>query len=257
MTKRKYGWVADRPDPRDYAFKVLRALPITTTNNRNTLKMPERFDQGQLGSCTGNSMGGVGGFLILNGHVQATKPCVLPLSRLMAYFDARSYEGTTASDSGATIRDVVKGFAQYGICEERLWKYDITKFAKKPPKRAYKNALQFEALTYSRLDNTNLDQLVNCLQGGLPFIFGFTVFSSFESPEVAKSGIVPMPDLKKEKVLGGHAVWAIDYDADKKGFWVVNSWGNDWGLDGLFFMPEAYMTSKKLATDFWVVQQVK
>jgi len=41
----------------------------------------------------------------------------------------------------------------------------------------------------------------SCLADGFPFVFGFTVYESFESQEVAKTGVVPLPN-PDEKVMG-------------------------------------------------------
>jgi C1A family cysteine protease len=95
-----------------------------------------------------------------------------------------------------------------------------------------------------------------CLASGYPFIFGFTVYDSFESDAVAKTGIVPMPS-KTELVLGGHAVMAVGYDDSKKWFIVRNSWGEDWGDKGYFYIPYDYLTNKNLASDFWTIKLTK
>ena len=50
---------------------------------------------------------------------------------------------------------------------------------------------------------------------GLPFVFGFAVYESFETEEVAKNGKMIMP-TKDDKILGGHAVMAVGYN-DKGG----------------------------------------
>ena len=63
-----------------------------------------------------------------------------------------------------------------------------------------------------------------CLASGYPFVFGFTVYDSFESQQVAKTGVVPMP-AAGESVLGGHAVMAVGYDDSQQRFIVRNSWG--------------------------------
>jgi C1A family cysteine protease len=63
-----------------------------------------------------------------------------------------------------------------------------------------------------------LSQLKGCLAAGYPFVFGFSVYESFESSTVAKTGVprrsvraktgkVPMP-RSGETMLGGHAVAA-------------------------------------------------
>lgn len=55
----KYGWVHDLPDHRDFLYSApaatLQALP-TAVDLRS--KCPPVYDQGQLGSCTGNSIAG-------------------------------------------------------------------------------------------------------------------------------------------------------------------------------------------------------
>ena len=86
-------------------------------------------------------------------------------------------------------------------------------------------------------------------------MFGFTVYESFESEAVAKTGVVPMPQ-STEKVLGGHAVLAVGYDDPHQRFIVRNSWGSGWGMAGYFTIPYAYLTDSNLADDFWTVRLV-
>ena len=88
---------------------------------------------------------------------------------------------------------------------------------------------------YQRLTPV-LNTLKGCLASGYPFVFGFTVYESFESPQVAKTGIVPMPG-PTEKVVGGHAVVCVGYDDTKQQFIVRNSWGDELGNSGL--LPDA------------------
>jgi C1A family cysteine protease len=85
-----------------------------------------------------------------------------------------------------------------------------------------------------------------------PFVFGFTVYSSFESQDVANTGDVPMPTFG-ERCLGGHAVCAVGYDDDTQTLLVRNSWGQDWGRQGYFSLPYDYVTNRNLADDFWVI----
>jgi C1A family cysteine protease len=95
-----------------------------------------------------------------------------------------------------------------------------------------------------------------CLAEGFPFVFGFTVYDSFESQDVAKTGVVPMPS-PDESVLGGHAVVAVGYDDADERFRVRNSWGTGWGQEGYFTMPYASLTNRGLAADFWTLRLVE
>jgi C1A family cysteine protease len=94
-----------------------------------------------------------------------------------------------------------------------------------------------------------------CLAAGFPFVFGFTVYESFESDEVAASGVVNMPGLL-EQVVGGHAVMACGYSDGQERFIVRNSWGEDWGQAGYFTIPYVYLLSKNLSSDFWTLRTV-
>jgi C1A family cysteine protease len=94
-----------------------------------------------------------------------------------------------------------------------------------------------------------------CLASGFPFVFGFTVYTSFESEEVAHTGIVPMPS-EGEQALGGHAVVAVGYNDASKRFIVRNSWGVQWGQKGYFEIPYEYLINSDLADDFWTIKLI-
>jgi C1A family cysteine protease len=142
-----------------------------------------------------------------------------------------------------------------GACPETDWKYDISKFAKKPPAKCYTTARRHQLLTYQRVIPT-LSQLKGCLAAGFPFVFGFSVYSSFESSQVTKTGTVPMPGANEE-LLGGHAVLAVGYLERRQRFIVRNSWGPRWGNAGYFSMPYPYLLQPTLADDFWTLRVVE
>lgn len=240
-----YGWIPDRPDHRDLLYSAIAPkvkLP-TKVDLRNECSSIE--NQGQLGSCTANALAGNLQFLeIINGQVYKD------VSRLFIYYNERAIEGTVGFDSGAMIRDGIKGLAKWGVCPELNWPYNITQFTRKPTAACYKEGLRHRITSYHRLQTLN--EMFNCLADGFPFVFGFTVYESFESLRVAQTGIVPMPK-KTEKTLGGHAVMAVGYDQKQKRFIVRNSWGTQWGQEGYFTMPYAYLET--LADDFWTIRQ--
>jgi C1A family cysteine protease len=95
-----------------------------------------------------------------------------------------------------------------------------------------------------------------CLAEGYPFVFGFTVYESFESEAVAKSGKLNLPK-KNEAQAGGHAVMAVGYQDSSKRFIIRNSWGPNWGLNGYFTMPYDYLLSENLSDDFWTIRVVE
>ena len=249
---KRYGWLVDTPDHRDHVYAASPA---------NIARLPPKVDlrpgcpatiynQGQLGSCTGNAIAAAIEF----GRIkQELKPAFTP-SRLFIYYNERVMEGTVASDSGAQIRDGIKVVAKLGDCPETEWPYNIAKFATKPSAKSYQDARAYKAVLYQRVDQV-LSQMRGCLASGYPFVCGFSVYESFETPRVAKSGVVSMP-AKGEKLIGGHAVLAVGYDNSNKRFIMRNSWGAEWGMRGYFTIPYAYLTDPNLADDFWTIRVI-
>ena len=251
----RYGWRHDLPDHRDFryaihrmALEVPRKLPERV--DLSGAPMPAPYDQGQLGSCTANALAGAFEYE----HIRQQLETFVP-SRLFIYYGERALEGTIQSDAGAEIRDGIKVVARLGAPHETLWPYDIAKFTQKPSAKVYQDALKHRAISYFRIDHTSLDELLACLAGGFPFVFGFTVYESFESPEVSKTGVVQMPGYG-ERVVGGHAVLAVGYDQKTDRFLVRNSWGIGWGQKGYFTIPFQYLTNRDLADDFWTIRVV-
>jgi C1A family cysteine protease len=242
-----YGWLPDRPDQRDRLYAAIAAPPK---------KLPPSVDlraqcspvenQGDLGSCTANALVGNLEFL----EKKSGKPAT-DLSRLFIYYNERAMEGTINEDSGAMIRDGVKSLVKLGVCSEKKWPYNVAKFTAKPPAACFKEALNHQVISYHRI--LTLQDMRNCLAEGYPFVFGFTVYTAFESQAVAKSGKLDLPK-PSEKALGGHAVMAVGYDDQTNRFLIRNSWDTDWGMKGYFTMPYDYLSNGNLADDFWTLR---
>lgn len=247
LQKRRYGWVPDLPDHRDFLYSALRPVPKTLPSSidlRPTCSPVE--DQGNLGSCTGNALAGAIEFLERKNNIP-----YIDASRLFIYYNERIIEGTVKWDSGAMLRDGIKTLNKHGVCSEKKWPYIISKFAVKPSAGCYKEALSHQITSYYRI--LTLDEMRTCLADGFPFVFGFTVYESFESSKVARTGTVPMPK-PSERALGGHAVLAVGYNGKEKRFIVRNSWGTGWGKKGYFTMPYEYLVDRNLSDDLWTIR---
>lgn len=249
----RYGWVPDLPDHRDHLYAApvmqLRALPASVDLRPKCPK--EVYDQGELGSCTANAIAGAIEF----DRIKQGLSDVFTPSRLFIYYNERVIEHTVNSDSGAQIRDGVKSVSKQGGPHEALWPYDITKFTDRPPQAAISDGKLHTAVSYQRVARI-LNQMKGCLAAGYPFVFGFTVYESFESQQVTKTGVVSMPSTNEQE-LGGHAVLAVGYDDSQQRFIVRNSWGDKWGMAGYFTMPYAYLNDPNLSDDFWTIRVVK
>jgi C1A family cysteine protease len=246
-----YGWVPDLPDRRDQMYSVPQAMAGALPSSSDLRQgCPPVYDQGQLGSCTGNAIAAALQF----NQIKEKSADIFGPSRLFIYYNERAIEHTINTDSGAMIRDGIKSVAKDGAPHETLWPYDISKFQSKPSAAAYADAGKHRAILYQRLAQS-LSQFKGCLASGYPFVFGFSVYESFEGADVAKTGIMPMPGAN-EKQIGGHAVLAVGYDDASERIIVRNSWGPKWGLAGYFTMPYAYITDGNLADDFWTIKRV-
>jgi C1A family cysteine protease len=251
MPPRHYGWIPDGPDQRDHLYAAPpEALGKLPTKVDLRPMCPAVYDQGELQSCTANAIAAA---IQFDQTKQQLKQIFTP-SRLFIYYNERVMEGTVDSDPGASIRDGIKSVASLGACPEAEWPYDIAQFRVKPSDPCYQDAQLNKAVLYQRVVQ-NLNQMKGCLYSGYPFVFGFTVYESFETPAVAKSGQAPLPGPTEQK-FGGHAVVGVGYDDSTQSFIVRNSWGPAWGMAGYFTLPYAYLSQASLSSDFWTIRLV-
>jgi len=245
---RNFGLKRDTVDNRDFVFAPKYKLepPPETTARKNFKDFPFRWDQGSIGSCTGH--GGSAGFikaLITNGQ-----PIFEP-SRLFAYYNARTDEYKN-DDSGASIRDTIKGLNKFGLCKEETWPYDIYKFANKPSDQAFAEGEQHQALSYYRIFPVTKEAIMSAIYEGYAVVYGQILYESFMSAEVATTGIVPYPKKCKENEVGGHCKCILDYEP--AGVFELNSWNKSWGIDGGCLIPWKYVLDNNKSFDFWVIK---
>jgi len=244
----KYIRLTEKHDARDHKYKISSSIDRPKIVDLRPKCSPVE-DQSTQGSCTGHAF--VGALEYLE-NLQQQK--FVRLSRAFVYYNERLLEGTEDEDAGADIRDGIKVIANYGVCAESLCPYHVRDYKKKPSAAAYADALKRKALAYQRVAQTE-DAITHCLAWNRPIVFGIMVYESFESDEVAASGIVPMPG-PHEQCLGGHAVLMVGYDLDKRMFLVRNSWGPDWGISGYFWLPFDYVLNSKLSSSFYTISKI-
>ncbi len=165
----------------------------------------------------------------------------------VVYLLQRAGDGRHRGEHGqrAQVRDGIKSVATAGAPPETDWPYKIAESsAQQPPAKAYTDAKKDLVSTYARVAQ-NLAQMQGCLAEGYPFVFGFTVYESFESQQVADTGVVPMP-AAGETVMGRplrSGGWVRQHEACFHPPELVGS--TSWGMKGYFTMPFEYLLSSR------------
>jgi C1A family cysteine protease len=255
--KRRLVLKRDNYDPRD---KVVRSkavqLPPYSSLEEWT---PSVADQGQLGACTAFTAVEMTEMLIKkywewipNKSVPADK---VQLSQLFQYYNERVIEGDTSEDNGADSRTMMQTAVGTGFCLDSLWPYHVSKFAEQPPAECY-SSIHVKPGAYHRV--LDLETAKSVIYSGYPVSIGVTLYESFQSEEVANTGLVPMPG-PNEQIDGGHEMWLFAYSDTKVvcgqtgAFKVRNHWSRDWGEQGNCWMPYSYIGNAQLCPDKWTL----
>jgi C1A family cysteine protease len=280
------GWLPDYPDFRDYTVEhnkvasslkalgqkdsVKAMLSKVGVAKRTKTSLPDSVDlkewcspiedQGELGSCTAQA-----GVALVEYFEKRAFGKHIDASRLFLYKATRNTLHWTG-DTGAFLRSTMGAMTLFGVPPEEYWPYEVANFDKEPSAFCYAFAQNYQTISYYRLDppdtskDTLLKQIKTNLAGGLPSMFGFTVYSSIS--QATTTGKIPYP-TPGENVLGGHAVVAVGYDEAMKikntnpggiettgAVLIRNSWGTNWGSKGYGWLPYEYVL-KGLAVDWW------
>jgi len=270
------GWLPPLPDLRDYSTQhprieyMAEKLGLSLKKKDDSLPSKadlrqwcsEITDQGNLGSCTAHA-----GMGIVEYFQQRAFDKHIDGSRLFLYKTTRNLMGITG-DTGAYLRSTMGALVLCGVPAENYWPYtDGKDFDNDPPAFVYSIADNFEAIKYFCHDPMGqnfqpknvLASVKQWIATGIPSMFGFYVFPSFQSSNI--KGAIPYPS-PGEQAEGGHAVVAVGYDDDFKitntksnkqttgALLIRNSWGKDWGDNGYGWLPYDYILND-LASDFW------
>ncbi len=275
------GWLPPKPDLRDYTAdhpeikSITKKLIPGAARQKGSSSVDLRQwcspveNQGTLGACTAHAGTGIVEYYerrAFNKHIDG--------SRLFLYKVTRNLMQVTG-DTGAFLRNVMGALALCGIPDEKYWPYNVADFDKEPTAFVYSVADNFEAMKYFCHDPLSpakatgskagssqqdvLDSVKKYLEAGIPSMFGFWGFPSYNSSDI--KGGIPYP-CQGESAQWGHAIVAVGYDDEKKiknlkcnkvstgALLFRNSWGAEWGDNGYGWLPYDYVLNR-VAQDFW------
>jgi len=267
------GWLPPMPDLRDYTREQKEIITMSKKlgiNDKN-LNAPASTDlrqwcspvenQGKLGSCTAHA-----GVAIVEYFEKRAFGKHIEGSRLFLYKTTRNLMQVTG-DAGGWLRCTMGALVLCGVPGEKYWPYKIAEFDKEPDAFVYSLADNYEAVKYFCHDPMSnkqsytavLDSVKKYLEAGIPSMFGFWGFPSFDNSDT--KGGIPYP-AEGEKAEWGHAIAAVGYDDSKRirnltdnkettgALLIRNSWGREWGEKGYGWLPYEYILNG-LALDFW------
>ncbi len=250
-------------DIRNYIYDITGTLKLPSSQpiiklQLNNLKIISKLtvlnvascgilNQGALGSCGPNSLV-VACSLASNGRITN-------MSRLYTYFITECLDNNNPlTDNGVTSQNLVKSLIKYSYCDESLMPYILTNYLTLPPLTCFKNTHNLTNIVYSYI-NQDINMLAN-LQNNIlntfnkvqlsGIIIGILVYSSF--PMNSTNGIIPVPNPRTERLLGGHAVSLVGFKTINGQNYITfqNSWGTTWGDKGYGYLPMAYLQNASL-----------
>lgn len=226
----------DVPDFRDriYEPSLLQLEPHISPPGNLTI-----LNQGQEGACTGFGLAAV-----IN-KLNSDRNMNVQVSPRMLYEMAKKFDIWPGEEySGSSCRGAIKGWYSMGVCEEALWPYKANNKDKHLTVERAKNARHNTIGAYYRVRKNIVDMHAAMNEVGAIYVSA-SVHTGW-SKEATKKGFIK----QSKELLGGHAFAIVGYDAN--GFWVLNSWGEEWGRSGIAHW--SYEDWQDNVKDAWVFQ---
>jgi C1A family cysteine protease len=212
-------------------------------------------DQGSWGSCTAHAMS-------YAFQLWCLRTRLIPLarpSRAYWYNYSRILLGDSLNqDLGSTNAATQAVLQRYGWVREESFQYTKANLRTRPSSSVTTAGMKQKItmgkkVQFTNSRSSNLNKLQSSIAAGKSLVLGVYVYSSFMTRSVLRSGLVPMPNRARERLLGGHAICVTGYDNSTRRFAFRNSWGRSAGVLGTFTIPYDYLSDPSLCGDIWEV----
>lgn len=260
---KKFIYTLDaRPDTVDFRdlmyIPTLKEVPKSIRLSDFKRKYPsvKILDQGKEGTCTGYALANIANFLLSSRSDSPDTVCVSP--EMLYEFAKRYDEWPGEKYSGSSIRGAIKAWHKHGVCSYDVWMETRKNRTDRPKFEAFIKDSQTRPLgAYFRVNHKDLVAMHNAMAEVGILYASANVHENWKKPVKRKniySGnefeYVVEFDADNYHILGGHAFSIVAYDQD--GFWIQNSWGEDWGDKG--FAKISYDDWLLNGTDVWVAR---
>ncbi len=196
---------------------------------------PDRLHQGQQGSCVGWAAS-YGARTILHSRATGQNPDQVAFSPSYLY-NQIALRGC----QGAYMNDAMAFLKQNGTLPFRDFRYDESTCSIMPDRTGKDKAKEFRTKGYNRLTygannyKTDIDAMKQNIAQGAPVVIGMMVGGSFMQSMRGQKMWRPTRRDYSQSGFGGHAMCVIGYDDNMEGgaFQIMNSWGPEWGQDGI------------------------
>jgi hypothetical protein len=237
---RKFDALPDTVDFRDSVFvpTLVRIRAESDMGAFRKLNIPI-LNQGAEGACTGFGLATVANYLLRARGQNATADEV---SAWMLYTMAKRYDEWPGEDyDGSSARGAMKGWFKHGLCAWSLWKEQDPDPTLEEKRSA--DALARPLGAYFRVNHKDLISMHSAINETGILYATSSVHEGWQQIKKGTSQLEYRPGS-----IGGHAFAIVGYD--RRGFWIQNSWGPDWGDGGLANL--SYTDWLINASDVWV-----
>ncbi len=196
---------------------------------------PQRLNQGEQGSCVAWSSG-YAARTILEAASTRQNPEALKFSPAFLY----NYIGMDGCQ-GSYIQKAMEFMSRNGALPFNDFPYDPTNCSRQASQSLIDKAQAYKIHGFTRLTEGdeltafNIRAIKEHLAKDAPVVIGMMVGGSFMQDMMGQKVWHPTSQDRQQMGFGGHAMCVIGYDDRLEGgaFQIMNSWGPEWGQNGL------------------------